>query len=301
VTCFLSELLHANANGRRFPVQEDPRTGKRKHRGATFQTARFVIQLSTMIVALASAGLVAMAAHALRLLTASGAVAATLVGAAAVIGGYEWVVLLLFFFASSSAVSHWRAAERERRVGPLVWKAGRRDAIQVLANGGVFGLAAVLSSVTGSPSWHAIGIGAIAAATADTWSTEIGTVLGGTPRMILGWREVAPGTSGGITIAGSVAAVVAALLASLVAGSVHWDTPMRAVAAGGIAGSLVDSVLGATVQERRWCPDCSTPTERRIHSCGTTTLHRGGIRGCDNDTVNLITTIAGAVVTWTLT
>lgn len=259
-----------------------------------------MIQLSTLIVALATAGLVAMAAHALRLLTASGAVAATLVGAAAMIGGYEWVVLLLFFFLSSGALSHWRAAERERRVGSLIGKAGRRDAIQVLANGGVFGLAAVLSGVTGSPSWHAIGIGAIAAATADTWSTEIGTVLGGTPRMIFGWREVAPGTSGGITIAGSVAAVVAALLASLVAGSVHWDTPMLAVAAGGIAGSLVDSVLGATVQERRWCPDCSTLTERRIHSCGTTSLHRGGIRGCDNDTVNLITTIAGAVVTWTL-
>lgn len=74
-----------------------------------------------------------------------------------------------------------------------------------------------------------------------------------------------------------------------------------AIAAGGVAGSLVDSLVGASVQERLWCPACDASTERRVHSCGTTSVHRGGIRGVDNDIVNLMSTLAGAVVTWTLT
>jgi len=137
-----------------------------------------------MIVALASAGAAALVAYRFRLLSSSGAVAATLVGAAAVIGGADWVALLLFFFISSTALSAWRSAEREQRTGGLIEKGGRRDAVQVLANGGAFAVAAVLSTLGDTGTWQAIGAGAIAAATADTWSTEVGTVLGGTPRLI---------------------------------------------------------------------------------------------------------------------
>jgi len=258
-------------------------------------------QLTPMIVALAVAGAVAIMAYGARLLTAGGAIAATFVGAAALVGGRSWVVMLLFFFASSSALSRWRGAERDKLVQPLVEKGGRRDAIQVLVNGGVFGVAAMLSTMGDIVTWHAVGAGAVAAATADTWSTEIGTVLGGTPRLILSGREVVPGTSGGVTVAGTIAGFVAAVLAGFLTAAMDWGTPVAAIAAGGVAGSVVDSVLGAVVQERRWCGNCSVATERRVHSCGTTTEHRGGIRGCDNDIVNLMSTIAGATVTWTLT
>jgi uncharacterized protein (TIGR00297 family) len=255
--------------------------------------------VTSVIVSVAVAGAVATIAWAARLLTISGAVAATLVGAAAMIGGIRWVVMLLFFFAGSSLLSRWRSRERDLLVGSFVEKGSRRDAWQVLANGGVFGLAALLASNGATLTWEAVGIGAIAAATADTWSTEVGTVLGGTPRSILNGRQVAPGTSGGITIAGSTAAIAAAILAAIVAVGLDWSTPAPAIVLGGIAGSVIDSLLGATVQERRWCPSCKSLTERQVHSCGTTTVHRGGIHGCDNDIVNLLSTVAGAVVTWT--
>jgi uncharacterized protein (TIGR00297 family) len=253
-----------------------------------------------VIVSIAVAGVVATIAWAARLLTISGAVAATLVGSAAMLGGIRWVLMLLFFFAGSNLLSRWRRRERDLLVGSFVEKGSRRDAWQVLANGGVFGLAAFMAHNGSVLSWEAVGIGAIVAATADTWSTEVGTVLGGTPRSILNGRQVAPGTSGGITIAGSTAAIAAAILAAIVAVSLDWSTPAPAIALGGIAGSVIDSLLGATVQERRWCPSCKSPTERQVHSCGTTTVHRGGIHGCDNDIVNLLSTVAGAVVTWTL-
>jgi uncharacterized membrane protein len=118
--------------------------------------------------------------------------------------------------------------------------------------------------------------------------------------MILGGRQVAPGTSGGITTQGMLAALAGALAIVAVSAAVGWSIRWYAVFAGGLGGSLVDSILGASIQERRWCPDCETQTERHVHSCGTSTLHRGGIRGCDNDFVNLISTISGAVITWTL-
>jgi uncharacterized protein (TIGR00297 family) len=253
-----------------------------------------------MIVALAIAGAVSSIAFRSRLLSPSGAVAATIVGAAAVLAGTRWIVLLLFFFITASALSRWRAAERDRLVGALIEKGSRRDAMQVLANGAVFAVSAFLSTRAFSSGWAAAGVGAIAAATADTWGTEIGTVAGGEPRSILSGRKVLPGTSGGITIAGTLAGFSGAIVTALLARLLDWPTPVHAVVLGGIAGSFVDSLLGATVQERRWCPSCSALTERRVHSCGTLTVQRGGIRGCDNDIVNLLSIMAGAAVTWTL-
>ena len=262
--------------------------------------SRFLFPLCAMFLPLVIAGTVAFVAYLTGTLTLTGALAAAFVGAAALTGGIGWVVMLLFFFVTSNVLSHWRARERDRLVGSFLEKGGRRDAWQVFANGGVFAIAAILATFADEYTWQAIGIGAIVAATADTWSTEVGTVLGGTPVDIRSGRQVPPGTSGGITIAGSATAVVAAILAAIIARTVHWSTPAFAIISGGLIGSLTDSLLGSTVQERRWCPGCDMMTERRTHSCGTTTMIRGGIRGCDNDIVNLLSTVAGAVVTWTL-
>jgi len=253
-----------------------------------------------MIVALGVAIVVAVVAYLLHLLTAGGAIAAALIGAATVMGGPGWVVLLLFFFVTSSALSRWRGSERDKLIGSLVEKVGRRDAVQVLANGAVFALAAALSTRQGIETWQALGAGAIAAATADTWSTEIGSVIGGTPRHLTNGRKVAPGTSGGITLVGTLSGSLGAVLAALIAARMHWETPVYAIVAGGVAGLFVDSLLGATIQEHRWCTTCSEPTEHRTHSCGTKTAHRGGLRGLNNDVVNLVSITAGAVVTWTL-
>ena len=254
-----------------------------------------------MIVAFATAGAIAGFAYLLRMLTVGGGIAATFVGGAAVLAGRGWITLLLFFFISSSALSRWRLSERDRLVDGVIDNRSRRDARQVLANGLVFATAAILSTYGNVELWQAIGAGAIAAATADTWSTEVGTVLGGTPRMITTGRVVQPGTSGGVTIAGFVSAFAGSLLAASAASLMDWGTPVHAVVVGGVAGSLVDSLLGAVAQERRWCDACGVGTERRIHNCGTATAHRGGFAGFDNDVVNLVSIIAGVVITWTLT
>src|SRR5437879_12254683 len=75
---------------------------------------------------------------------------------------------------------------------------GRRNARQVLANGGV----AAAAALTGS--WPAAA-GAIAAAAADTWATEIGSFTPAPPRLVASWESVTRGVSGGITALGSAA------------------------------------------------------------------------------------------------
>lgn len=251
-----------------------------------------------MLLTVGAAVAVALAAYAARLLTVSGAVAAAVIGAAALNAGMDWVALLLVFFVTSNLLSRWRALEREAIAGGIAAKSDRRDAWQVIANGGVFAVAAVGVAVGDAATWQAVGAGAIAAATADTWSTEVGTLLGGRPRDIVTGAEVAPGTSGGVTVAGSTATLCGALLAGLVAMWLDWSVPVAAVLTGGIAGSVADSLLGATVQERRQCDTCQKPTERAVHGCGNVTTWRGGWRWMTNDAVNLAATMTGALVAW---
>lgn len=242
------------------------------------------------------AGLAALVARRARALSWSGALAALLVGASAVAAGWSWGLLLLLYFALSVLLSRVRAADRERRTGGIVAKGGPRDARQVLANGGVFAAGVLLATLGDPSSWSAVALGALAAATADTWATEVGTIAGGAPRSILTRTPVPAGTSGGVSIAGSVAMVAGALFIAAIGAALSLPAPLAAVACGGVAGALADSLLGATLQERRWCAACSQGTERVVHGCGTATVRGGGLPGLDNDAVNLAATALGGAV-----
>ena len=77
-------------------------------------------------------------------LSRSGAAAAFFVGTIAIAAGWTWGALLIAYFASSSLLSRAGASLKAQRSGSVVEKAGARDATQVLANGGVFVLAALL-------------------------------------------------------------------------------------------------------------------------------------------------------------
>lgn len=244
-------------------------------------------------------GGIALLAWRLGSLSTSGALAATLVGAAAVTAGWSWAALLILYFVSSTALSRFRAAEKEARTRSVIAKGGARDATQVAANGGIFAASALLS-IAGShelaPMMTFAGLGALAAAAADTWATEIGTLSGGTPRSLLTWRAVCPGTSGAVSLVGSMAMVAGAAFVAGAGILLRLDGSFAIVAVAGVAGALADSLLGATLQERRWCSTCERATERGVHACGAHTVLCGGFAWLDNDLVNLLATIVGAAV-----
>jgi len=279
-----------------------------------------------MILAFVLAIAVSAAAYRARVLSLGGALAAVVVGTVIFgISGAAWAVLLLAFFVSSSALTRWRAAAKAA-AGEEVVKGGRRDAVQVLANGGVATAIAALHGLRPDLALFPAFAGAIAAATADTWATEVGLLSRAAPRLITNGRRVPAGTSGGVTALGTAAVLaggifIGALAAALVAlGWAASSTPAADVvaaaspAAGSDAGAvarialatpaaavlaaLFDSLLGATVQAAYLCPRCDTPTERRVHRCGTRTTRIRGLAWVTNDAVNLAATAAGALVGW---
>jgi uncharacterized protein (TIGR00297 family) len=192
---------------------------------------------------------------------------------------------------------------KELRTASVVAKAGRRDAMQVLANGAVFAVTAVVAGQMSLPAatfFSAAALGALAAASADTLATEIGTLAGGQPRSLISWRPVPPGTSGGVTLAGSLAMVGGALLIAIGSRALGLGSAVLAAAVGGVAGALADSLIGAVLQERRYCARCDLATEQRLHDCGATTSLAGGVAWLDNDLVNLCATLVGATVAATL-
>jgi uncharacterized protein (TIGR00297 family) len=243
------------------------------------------------------AAVIAIVARKARSLTISGSLAATAIGTLAVAAGWNWGALLIVYFVSSTLLSRSGRALKERRTASIVAKGGERDAVQVLANGAVFAGAAMAMLLRPDARWVALGAGSLAAAAADTWATEVGTLYGGEPRSILSWRRVPAGTSGGVTPIGTLAAVSGAMFVAILALLLGW-TPViaRHVALGGVLGALLDSVLGATVQARRWCETCGRETERAIHDCGTATRPHRGLGWLDNDLVNFLSNAAGGLL-----
>jgi uncharacterized protein (TIGR00297 family) len=175
-------------------------------------------------------------------------------------------------------------------------KGGRRDQGQVLANGAVAAALAAGYGLTSEPAMMAGLAGALAAANADTWATEIGVLSARRPWLLSSGRAVEPGTSGAVSAAGLSAAVAGAALIALVAGlATRSPNAAAAVLVGGFLGAMADSLLGATVQAIYYCPVCDKETERHpLHLCGSATTQTRGWSWLRNDEVNLAASVVGA-------
>ena len=215
-------------------------------------------------------------------LSPAGTLSALIVGGAVVLGtGWRGFVVLVVFFVTSSALT---------RGG------GRRRPVQVFANGGVAAGCALLALAHGA--FAMAFAGAVAAAAADTWSTEIGGRSRAEPRSITTGRTVARGASGGITLLGTAGGLLGAMTIGLTAWLVGLATPSAAawVAAGGAAGTVADSLLGASLQARWRCPACGATIEAPSHDCGVAGEPLRGWRWLNNDAVNAVATLVGAIV-----
>jgi uncharacterized protein (TIGR00297 family) len=250
-----------------------------------------------------------------RSLAPSGVVGAILVGTLIFgFGGWLWGLLLVVFFLSSSWLSRYRRTEKEA-VAEKFAKGSRRDLGQALANGALGAVLAVAYARLPDPLLFAAFLGVMATVNADTWATELGILSRVPPRLVSTGKPVPPGTSGGVTRLGIWASLAGALLIgvtatmltqgwSLLSGE-GWQLEATAysllAAVGGLAGSLFDSVLGATAQRIYYCPRCRKETESPIHRCGYRTRPVRGWRWLNNDVVNFLASIVGGLVAASLT
>ena len=249
-----------------------------------------------LLIGLGTAIGVAWLAYRAGSLDRSGAYAAVLVGALTFgLGGWQFAALLLAFFGTSSWLTHTLSRKKARMVtesagGP------RRDSGQVLGNGAWPALFATLHALMPGADWPWLGFAAaLAGVNADTWATEIGVLNHRPPGLITHLtRRVPPGTSGAVSLLGSLAALAGSLFiaaaAAMLAPSLHASQAPKIgiiIAVGGLLGAFFDSLLGATIQAMYFCPQDLVQTEKHPrHQCGASTVRVRGWGWLSNDWVN---------------
>lgn len=256
-------------------------------------------------IALAVSGVIVAVAIWRDWLSPSGAVGALVVGTLTMgLGGWLWGILLGIFFVTSSALSHYKR-EDKRRAAEKFDKGSRRDLMQTLANGGLGALTAALYTLYPHPLWFPLFVGIMGTVTADTWATELGTLSRRPPRLITTGRRVEVGTSGGVSLLGTIVSLLGGALIGLAAGlglrlglwqdGLAWWLYLPLGALGGLIGSLFDSLLGATVQRIYYCDHCAKDTEKQHHTCGHPTRPLRGWAWLNNDLVNLLASLVGGL------
>ncbi|VAI15006.1 unnamed protein product [Triticum turgidum subsp. durum] len=220
----------------------------------------------------ALAALIAARAVRRRSLDASGGAAGFAVMALHLACGYRYGALLLAFFFTSSKVTK-IGEDRKRRVEEDFKEGGQRNWIQVLANSAIATVLVILLAImtggqdqcldsNGSKVITGI-IGAIighyCCCNGDTWSSEIGVLSDEQPRLVTTLKLLV--------------------------------IPISAAA--GLLGSLIDSLLGATLQFSGYCSVRNKVVSKR----GPTVTKISGMTILDNDAVNAVSVLLTSVIT----
>ena len=207
-------------------------------------------------------------------LTIPGALLGGIVGLLVFIGGgYPGIIMLTLFFILGSGATR-TGLRKKQENGMAGENTSRRTAGQVLANGGI---AAILGAAAWyiPPQTHVLQLmmaGSIAAATADTLSSELGTLWGSRFYNIITFKKDKPGLDGVVSLEGTLTGIAGAAVIACVYSIGHgWNIDFLWIILAGTIGNLADSVLGATLERR--------------HLIG-------------NNLVNFFNTFTGALVCW---
>lgn len=199
-------------------------------------------------------GAIGAAGYAARTVSTSGLIAGVVIGTVIYVGGGAgaWVLLLISFAAA--AVTSRIGYRRKLHLGIAEERGGRRGAGNAIANTGLAAVAAILYLTTpyGAEALLALAA-ALIAGSSDTVASEIGKAFGRRTFLAIGFKPVAPGTSGALSLEGTAAGVAAAAALALIAvraGLAPHDQLLLLVAAA-TAASFIESALGATMEAPR--------------------------------------------------
>lgn len=253
------------------------------------------IQPEWLLHALVANAILAAAVLALRFADLPGALAGGLAGAAVYfLARPQGYALLILFVVGGSLLSRIGRKTKEAR-GAAEARGGKRGIANVAANLGVPVLCVLAyPAFRGAPEALVAYAGALAAAFADTASSEIGALSAKRPVLITTREEVPHGTDGAVSLLGYAGALFACVLFAGAAwasgfwrfvesGNVPWSPEVPnghgvwlsliAVAAG-LFGTTVDSVLGARIE--------------------------GKVPGVGKGAVNFVCTLSGAAAAWAM-
>lgn len=231
-----------------------------------------------------------------RALNLSGAIAAFIVGTIIYVGfSFHGFLLLCLFFVSSSFFSKCKKSQK-KHLDEIVVKGDRRDWLQVLANGGIPSLVSLLFIMTKDPMYVLAFITSIAAANSDTWASEIGTLSKSRPIMLLTFKRVEKGTSGAVSSLGTFAALCGSMFISVIAYFLFFIDfkEMLFILLFGFIGSIIDTLLGSSLQNKYRCKVCNKVTERKVH-CHCIGAKMSRYSFLNNDGVNILSIIIATI------
>jgi uncharacterized protein (TIGR00297 family) len=227
----------------------------------------------------------------------SGLASGIIVGFVTVLlGGLLLFLPLLTFFVLGSMFTVYKYNLKEIK-GAAEDRKGRRSWNNVLSNGVPPLIFLLIWRFSSNDAFLLAFFSSIAADTSDTLSNEIGVLSEKDPILLFSWKRVPAGTSGAVSLLGTVTALLSPLPISfesyfISGGSIRF---LMIPAFCGFLGSLFDSILGALVQEKRICPVCGRITEKKIH-CGYSTRYVAGVKGFGNGSVNFTMSLAAGAL-----
>lgn len=274
--------------------------------------------MQSLIAALMSS-LIATRSYRRKFLDLSGALAGFIVMTVHFAVGYRFGAMLLVFFFTSSKLTK-IGEEKKRLVDADFKEGGQRNWVQVLFNSGIATILALiiwketgwedkcLDSKESALITSLIGgiIGHYSCCNGDTWSSELGVLSDAQPRLITNFKPVRRGTNGGVTKTGLLAAIAAGTVVGLTFVIVGFFTtkctssvalkqlfviPLSAIA--GLLGSVIDSLLGATLQFSGFC----SVRNKVVGKAGPTVKKTSGISVLDNNSVNLASILLTTLLT----
>ncbi|XP_027332751.1 protein PGR [Abrus precatorius] len=273
-----------------------------------------------LLFAVFVASLIAFRAHKKKSLSTSGAVAGFFVMALHFFVGCRFGAILLAFFFSSSRVTN-VGEDKKRLLDPELKEGGQRNWLQVLANSGIASVLVVtiwvftegkdkcLNSEESALITSLIGgvIGHYSCCNGDTWSSELGILSDEQPRLITTFKPVRKGTNGGVTRTGILAAAAAGSVIGLTFVLLGLSTTrcesktvalkqlliIPVATAAGLCGSIIDSLLGATLQFSGVCS-----VRRKVVGKPAPTVKRiSGLSILDNNAVNFVSILLTTILT----
>ncbi|XP_026466951.1 transmembrane protein 19 isoform X3 [Ctenocephalides felis] len=249
----------------------------------------------------------------------SGALLGFVTGFLLALSNYIFFTCLIAFFVSSSRATKFRQ-HLKSKIEDDFKEGGQRNWIQVLCNGGMVTQLSILFildcgceerpinfATDYRGSWLSIAVlGAFACCNGDTWASELGTVIGKSePRLITTLKKVPRGTNGGISVVGLFVSFLGGLLIGLsqfcatilfVDSNILANSPPQWPLIlyggfGGLFGSIIDSLLGATLQYSG-----KSLRGKIVEVPGANVKHISGRRILDNHSVNLLSSIITALI-----
>lgn len=254
------------------------------------------MNIQNLLLGVALSLIITTVAYLKKSLSLNGLIAAVIFGTTLfVTGSWQFYILLLGFFISSSILSK-LLKNRHIEIGKITAKGSRRDASQVIANGGVPMIFAIFFYYTQNPMLYFAFATSLAAANSDTWASEIGPLSRKMPRLLLHRTPIAKGISGGVTALGFLASLAGSIFIAMLTVLGLILMPGQAinvivifviVSIGGFAGSVFDSILGELFQAKYITEDGLKITEKRYEGAVENKLIHGR-HFFNNNLVNFI-------------